>query len=89
MGKRKLAKEIAKKPAPRKKTSWTVWGIAGGVAVIVLGVVGYMAYEAGQAAEAKVGKPAPDFTLKLVNGQSVMLSALQGKPVLINFWASA
>lgn len=88
MGKRKLVKESAKKQAPRKKTSWISWGIAGGVAVILLGVVGYMAYEAGQAAELKVGKPAPDFTLERFDGQSVTLSALQGKPVLVNFWAS-
>src|SRR3989475_4955285 len=34
----------------------------------------------------QVGKPAPDFTLKDVDGHAVALSALKGKPVLINFW---
>jgi len=36
----------------------------------------------------RVGKPAPDFTLKDIDGQTVALSALKGKPVLINFWAT-
>ncbi len=37
---------------------------------------------------AKVGKPAPDFTLKTLDGQSVSLSDFKGKPVLINFFAT-
>jgi len=36
----------------------------------------------------QVGKPAPDFTLNDVDGHTVALSALKGKPVLINFWAT-
>ena len=36
----------------------------------------------------KVGETAPDFTLTSLAGQSVRLSALQGKPVLVNFWAT-
>ena len=36
----------------------------------------------------QVGKPAPAFTLKDVDGHSVSLSSLQGKPVLISFWAT-
>ncbi len=34
------------------------------------------------------GQPAPDFTLKTLDGGTVTLSKLQGQPVLINFWAS-
>ena len=34
------------------------------------------------------GKVAPDFKLKTVNGDSLSLSALRGKYVLIDFWAS-
>jgi thiol-disulfide isomerase/thioredoxin len=34
------------------------------------------------------GQPAPDFTLKTLDGSTVTLSKLQGQPVLINFWAS-
>jgi cytochrome c-type biogenesis protein len=36
----------------------------------------------------QVGKPAPDFTLTDVDGRYYSLSALKGKPVLINFWAT-
>ena len=37
---------------------------------------------------ARVGEPAPDFRLQNLNGQSVTLSELRGKPVLLNFWAT-
>ena len=37
---------------------------------------------------AQVGMPAPNFQLKNLNGQSVSLSDLQGKPIVINFWAT-
>ncbi len=36
----------------------------------------------------QIGEPAPDFQLKNLDGQSISLSALRGKPVLINFWAT-
>lgn len=35
-----------------------------------------------------LGFRAPDFELQDMSGQSVRLSALRGKPVLLNFWAS-
>lgn len=35
-----------------------------------------------------VGAPAPDFTLRTLAGDSARLSALRGRPVLVNFWAS-
>jgi len=34
------------------------------------------------------GAPAPDFTLKSLDGETVTLSQFQGQSVLINFWAS-
>jgi cytochrome c-type biogenesis protein len=36
----------------------------------------------------QVGKAAPNFTLTDVDGHTVSLSQLKGKPVLISFWAS-
>lgn len=36
----------------------------------------------------KLGSKVPDFTLSLFDGSQVSLSSLQGKTVLINFWAS-
>ncbi|MCB0191547.1 MAG: TlpA family protein disulfide reductase [Anaerolineae bacterium] len=35
-----------------------------------------------------VGQIAPDFTLLTLNGDTLTLSGLRGRPVLINFWAS-
>ncbi len=35
-----------------------------------------------------VGREAPEFALKLFNGEEVSLSELKGKTVLLNFWAS-
>jgi peroxiredoxin len=37
---------------------------------------------------ARLGAPAPDFTLQNADGNAVRLSELKGKPVLINFWAT-
>lgn len=34
------------------------------------------------------GKKAPDFTLQTLDGESVTLSELQGKKVILNFWAT-
>jgi cytochrome c biogenesis protein CcmG, thiol:disulfide interchange protein DsbE len=36
----------------------------------------------------QVGFLAPDFELRLTDGDAVQLSALRGKPVIINFWAT-
>lgn len=33
-------------------------------------------------------KPAPDFTLRALDGTEMTLSAMRGKPVVLNFWAS-
>ena len=34
------------------------------------------------------GYPAPDFTLSTLDGAEISLSDLEGKPVLLNFWAT-
>ena len=39
-------------------------------------------------AELMIGKPAPDFTLKDINGETVSLMAFRGKVVLIDFWTT-
>ena len=37
---------------------------------------------------ATVGKAAPNFELQNLDGQSISLSSLKGRPVLVNFWAT-
>jgi peroxiredoxin len=36
----------------------------------------------------EIGKPAPDFVLKTLDGQEITLSHLQGKGIVLNFWAT-
>ena len=43
---------------------------------------------AGSEPIATVGEAAPDFELQNLDGQSISLSNLKGKPVLVNFWAT-
>mgnify|MGYP001590272289 CR=1 FL=1 len=35
-----------------------------------------------------VGDLAPDFELQTLSGESIQLSKLQGRPMLLNFWAT-
>lgn len=42
----------------------------------------------GKVLSAKVGEAAPDFELTTLDGRTVKLSDLKGKPVVLNFWAS-
>lgn len=35
-----------------------------------------------------IGKPAPQFALKSLDGQRIDISQLRGKPVVVNFWAT-
>jgi len=35
-----------------------------------------------------VGRPAPEFSVPLLNGGTLALHSLRGRPVLLNFWAS-
>lgn len=44
--------------------------------------------ETSSEAEFASGKPAPDFTLKNLQGEDVSLSDYKGKIVLVNFWAT-
>lgn len=40
------------------------------------------------AAPSAPDRPAPDFQLQNLDGQSVSLSSFRGRPVMLNFWAS-
>ncbi len=42
----------------------------------------------GRAPSTEIGRAAPDFLLATADGGQLRLSDLQGKPVLVNFWAS-
>jgi len=42
----------------------------------------------GYAAKFKVGEPAPDFTIRTLDGQKIKLADLRGQVVVLNFWAT-
>ena len=56
------------------------------IALLAAGLMGGLAGPA--VAIPPAGKPAPDFTLTLLNGRTVPLKSLRGKAVLVNFWGS-
>lgn len=67
---------------------WKTLGILGAVGA-VLGLLAYGFTTDPRAIPSTLtGKPAPDFTLTLFDGQTVRLSDFKGKVVFLNFWAS-
>src|SRR5690606_33978683 len=42
----------------------------------------------GNAPSASEGRAAPDFLLRGLDGEQMRLSVLQGRPVVVNFWAT-
>ena len=65
---------------------WTVWATLGGL--IGLFAFGFTT-DPKKVPSPLIGHEAPNFQLiNLWNGESVELSALRGKPVVLNFWAS-
>jgi len=55
--------------------------------VVALGI-GLLRGTGGQVGGPLVGKAAPDFTLQTLNGGTLTLASLKGRPVVLNFWAS-
>lgn len=59
------------------------------VFVLVITLIGFFAFGLKARGETQVSAgPAPDFTLKTFDGQTVRLSQFPGQVVVINFWAS-
>jgi len=87
MGKRRLTRPGDGKVKQRARSAWITWAVLGGLVLVVGGFIAYLVTQ-GSTQTARKGSPAPDFTLRLLNGQSITLSSLRGRPVLINFWHS-
>ncbi len=85
MGKRRLTRGQPK-PTARGRSQWKFWAAAAAVLVLAGGIVGYYLWR--QPGTAQVGQAAPDFTLNLLNGGTLQLSSLRGKPIILNFWNS-
>lgn len=74
--------EAAKQGLP----AWGRWLAWVGLAAL-LGIVG-MGLVRTQRGPARVGDAAPQFTLTTFDGQSINTADLQGKVIVVNFWAS-
>jgi cytochrome c biogenesis protein CcmG/thiol:disulfide interchange protein DsbE len=61
---------------------------AAGAAVLVAALAWGLAHPAGGPADAVLGKTAPNLVVQSLDGSPASLSALRGRPVLLNFWAS-
>ena len=87
MGKRQLTREGKTKGKRKAGSRWITWAVVGGLALVIGGLATYLMMQ-GPGETARTGRPAPDFTLRLLDGNSVSLSSLRGRPVLVNFWHS-
>ena len=94
MGNRRLIRAASLDGKPQAGFRSRSWAVGSSLAVVIGALILAVAVQtgdeaaAGAAAAARVGSPAPDFTLTLLNGQKTTLSSLKGKPVLVNFWHS-
>jgi len=70
----------------RKKSPWGRAGVWIGL-LALLALLG-AALIRSQSGPVEIGKAAPDFALTTYDGQQFQLSDLEGKVVLVNFWAS-
>ncbi len=55
---------------------------------MVLALLAAACAGSGAAADARTGQPAPQLAGTALDGTSVDLASLRGKPVIVNFWAS-
>ncbi|MBM2831758.1 MAG: ccmG [Dehalococcoidia bacterium] len=59
------------------------------ISLVVLGFLGLLGWGlARQAGEASPLRGAPDFTFTTFKGETISLTDLRGRPVVLNFWAS-
>jgi len=76
---------------PRQKVTYGVIGLALTIGAFLLArsaLTGPGSVPTVEARNAVRGEPAPDFTASTLDGGSLTLSSLRGKPVMVNFFAS-
>jgi cytochrome oxidase Cu insertion factor (SCO1/SenC/PrrC family) len=88
MGKCQRVPAPSPKGERRAKSRWIPWAMAAAALITALAHQSGSKLASGANVVARVGSPAPDFTLTLFDGKSVTLSSLKGKPVVVNFWHS-
>lgn len=73
-------KELQARPAWGRILAW-----GGLIALLVIVAVGLLRTQQGPVG---IGQRAPDFTLTTFEGEEISMSSLEGKVLVINFWAS-
>ncbi len=66
------------------KKQWILLGLI----IILVGIAVYQSSTVNEEELPKAGFKAPPFSLQALDAQSYSLEGLEGKPVVINFWAS-
>ncbi|MCX6056131.1 MAG: TlpA disulfide reductase family protein [Chloroflexi bacterium] len=66
------------------------WILFLGIGIVLVGLLLVMGFSLDRSDETPlaIGKMAPDFSIRSFDGKNYTLSALRGKVVLVNFWAS-
>ncbi|MEW6474250.1 MAG: TlpA disulfide reductase family protein [Actinomycetota bacterium] len=68
---------------------WVVLGVAAAVLLPLLVLFGTrLDKDATAVPSVLIGKPAPQFSLRTLDGQTISNAQLAGKPYVVNFWAS-
>jgi cytochrome c biogenesis protein CcmG/thiol:disulfide interchange protein DsbE len=66
-----------------------LWVLAVLAVAGILGALGWgLLHPATTPSSSVVGRPAPNLTVLALDGRTVTLSTLRGRPVVVNFWAS-
>lgn len=65
------------------------WVTTGAITAVVLGALFWgLVHPASKPPPSLVGRPAPQLTLRSLEGREIRLADLRGTPVVLNFWAS-
>jgi cytochrome c biogenesis protein CcmG/thiol:disulfide interchange protein DsbE len=65
------------------------WASGGVLAAVLLAALSWgLSHPADQAPRSLVGRPAPELSVSTLDGATVRISDLKGRPLVLNFWAS-
>ena len=88
-----MASDLTATSTRRRQGHPVRWAVVAVSAVILLPLVVVLGSRLGKDAtlgqrSALIGKPAPEFTLRNIDGGTISSADLVGRPYVVNFWAS-